>query len=112
LLLLRLGATLNTSLWRARKLAVTGPFVFSGQVTVRHLRGDHMLGTPAAALRVGVSPATIRSWRHRGWLATQGLDERGRPLHTEEALRAAERRVRENGLKASGIDPRRLRRAA
>jgi hypothetical protein len=61
---------------------------------------------------MGVSAATIRSWRHRGWLATQGLDERGHPLHTVEALRAAERRVRENGISKSGIDPRQLRRAA
>ncbi len=38
-----------------------------------------------------------------------GNYERGYPLHTREAIRAAERRVRENGLAASGIDPRRLR---
>ncbi len=72
-------------------------------------RGDGLLTTPEAARLVGVSPATIRSWRQRGWLVPQGLDERYRPLHTREAVRAAERRVRENGLGTSGIDPRLLR---
>lgn len=76
---------------------------------MRLCRGDGMLGTPDAARLVGVSPATIRSWRNRGHLVPQGYDERNRPLHTPEAVRAAERRVRENGLQATGIDPRRLR---
>lgn len=61
---------------------------------------------------IGVRPETIRQWRRRGWLVTQGLDERGYPLHTPEAVRAAERGVRENGTRASGIDPRVLRRFA
>jgi hypothetical protein len=52
---------------------------------------------------------TIYSWRKRGHLVAQGLDERGYPLHTREAVRAAEKRVRENGLQSSGIDPRQLR---
>jgi hypothetical protein len=39
----------------------------------------------------------------------QGLDERGNPLHTPEALRAAEKLVREHGIEASGVDPRKLR---
>lgn len=72
-------------------------------------RGDGLLSTPEAARLVRVAPATIRSWRKRGLLEPQGLDERGWPLHTAEAVRAAERRVRENGLRTSGIDPRRLR---
>jgi DNA-binding transcriptional MerR regulator len=72
-------------------------------------RSDGMLTTADCAKRVKVSAATIRSWRNRGWLATQGLDERGHPLHTPEALSAAERRVRDNGIQASGIDPRQLR---
>lgn len=75
-------------------------------------RGDGFLNTAESGRLVGVKPATIRSWRNRGYLAAQGLDERGRPLHTREAVRAAERLVRDNGLKASGIDPRLLRRAA
>jgi uncharacterized protein YjcR len=68
-----------------------------------------MLSTNESALMLGVSPATIRSWRNRGWLAAQGLDERNRPMHTIEALRAAEKLVRSNGLATSGIDPRRQR---
>ena len=73
-------------------------------------RGDGYLTTPEAARTVRVSPATIRKWRSRGWLQPQGLDERGRPLHTREAVIAAEKQVTENGLKTSGINPRQLRR--
>ena len=75
-------------------------------------RGDGYLSTADAARLIGVQPATIRSWRNRGYLVAQGLDERNRPLHTPEAVRAAERLVRENGIQASGIDPRQLRNRA
>lgn len=75
-------------------------------------RPDGYLTTPELARLLGVSPSTVRSWRKRGWLARQGIDERGRPLHTAEAGRAAERLVRQHGLGASGIDPRLLRKAA
>ena len=72
-------------------------------------RGDGFLTTAESAHLVGVKPVTIRRWRMLGYIVAQGLDERGYPLHSREAVRAAERRVRENGLAASGIDPRRLR---
>lgn len=72
-------------------------------------RTDGFLTTGEAAQLAGVRPVTIRQWRSRGWLAPQGLDERGRPLHTREAVRAAERLVRSHGLAASGVDPRFLR---
>lgn len=75
-------------------------------------RGDGFYPTPEAAKLLGVKPSLIRKWRQRGWLGTQGLDERGRPMHTREALVAADKLVRENGLKTSGIDPRRLRHPA
>jgi hypothetical protein len=87
----------------------SGASLFPGVVVMRPARGDGYLSTPEAARLVGVKPVTIRQWRNRGWLVAQGLDERGYPLHSREAVRAAERRVRENGLAASGIDPRRLR---
>jgi len=79
---------------------------------MRPARGDGFLTTAEAARLVGVKPVTIRRWRHLGYLLAQGLDEHGYPLHSRTAVRAAERRVRENGLQASGIDPRQLRRAA
>jgi DNA-binding transcriptional MerR regulator len=79
---------------------------------MRPTRGDGFLTTAEAGRLVGVQPVTIRRWRMLGYLAAQGLSERGYPLHTREAVREAERRVRENGLQASGIDPRQLRRAA
>lgn len=72
-------------------------------------RGDGLLSTRESARLVGVSPATIRQWRKRGWLAAQGYDERGYPLHTREAVRAADRLVRDNGIEMSRIDPRLLR---
>jgi DNA-binding transcriptional MerR regulator len=71
-----------------------------------------MLSTAESAKLVGVQPVTIRRWRMLNYLVPQGLDERGYPLHSREAVRAAEKLVRDNGLQASGIDPRRLRRAA
>lgn len=76
---------------------------------MRPCRGDGLLKTAEAAELVGVEPVTIRRWRMLGYLVAQGFDERGYPLHSREAVRAAERLVRENGLRVSGIDPRQLR---
>jgi transposase-like protein len=84
-------------------------FSFPGRVIVHLTRADGYLTTAEAARLVRVRPVTIRQWRRRGWLTTQGLDEQNRPLHSPEAVRAAERTVRANGLGASGIDPRQLR---
>jgi hypothetical protein len=72
-------------------------------------RPDGYLTTREAARLAGVRPVTIRQWRKRGWLAPQGLDEHGWPLHTPEAVRAAEALVRANGIAASRTDPRQLR---
>jgi len=83
-----------------------------GAVMMSPRRADGYLTTAEAAALAGVSVNTIYTWRNRGHLVAQGLDERGRPLHTREAVRAAEQRVRQNGLAASGIDPRQLRRPA
>lgn len=68
-----------------------------------------MLSTAEAARLVGVRPVTIRQWRRLGWLAPQGLDERGYPLHEAEAVREAERQVRANAIKKGRFDPRRTR---
>lgn len=73
-------------------------------------RPDGYYTTAESARLAGVRPVTIRQWRKRGWLAAQGLDERGWPLHTADAVRAAEQLVRAHGIAASGVDPRRLRR--
>ena len=83
--------------------------MFNGAVTVVPTRDDGMLTTVQSAKMLGVSPATIRSWRNRGHLRAQGLDERGRPLHAPEALRTAERLVTANGIARSGTSPRQLR---
>ena len=84
-------------------------FSVCGAVVMRPRRGDGLLTTSEAARLVGVSVNTIYSWRNRGHLASQGLDERGYPLHTREAVRAAEKLVRGNGIEKTGIDPRQLR---
>lgn len=89
-----------------------GGLAFPGRVIMHPAHPSGMLSTPESARRIGVTPATIRKWRQRGWLKRQGLDERGRPLHTVEALKAAEELVRRHGIEASGIDPRRLRTGA
>ena len=83
-----------------------------GAVVMHPRRGDGLLTTAEAARLAGVSVNTIYTWRNRGHLVAQGLDERGYPLHTREAVRAAERLVRQNGIEKTGIDPRQLRQRA
>lgn len=68
-----------------------------------------LLTTRESAALAGVSPVTIRAWRRLGYLAVQGLDERGYPMHAAEAVRAAEKLVTSHGIEASGISPRLLR---
>jgi len=77
-------------------------------------RPDGFLTTPEAAAAVGVQPVTIRKWRRKGYLAPQGLDERGYPLHTREAVQEAEKLVQKQGLDATKgtVDPRKMRKAA
>ena len=79
---------------------------------MRPTRGDGLLTTAQAAKRVGVDPGTIRKWKERGHISPDGLDERGRALYRPQTVTAAERKVRENGLRASGVDPRRTRKSA
>lgn len=80
-------------------------------MTLLITRGDGYVTTAQAAQMVHVSPATIRSWVLRGHLAKRGLDEHGHALYAPDDVAAAEKRVRDNGLRTSGIDPRRQRRA-
>lgn len=80
---------------------------------VRMARPAHWSGlytTAEAAVLLGVAEVTVRQWRYKRWLQPQGLDERGRPLHSAAALRAAEQTAREGGSRsASRADPRRIR---
>ena len=50
-----------------------------------------LLTGPQAADLCGVSPATIRSWKKRGLIAPDGLDERGRPLYRQLTIALAEK---------------------
>lgn len=75
-------------------------------------RGDGLVSTVQAAQMVRIKSATIRKWVQRGHLQPRGLDERGHPLYHPDDVAAAEKRVRDNGLRTSGVDPRTLRRAA
>lgn len=43
---------------------------------------DPLADGPALAKFFGVSPATIRSWVHRGQLERRGTDGRGRNLYS------------------------------
>jgi hypothetical protein len=63
---------------------------------------DELLTGPQAAELCGVRPATVRSWRHRGLLAPDGLDERGRPLYTQLAIARAEKATRAKAGRAIG----------
>ena len=92
-----------------RRLERPGHYVFPGWVSMIPAHPSGMLSTAEAARLIGVKPVTIRQWRNRGWLAKQGLDEHRYPLHTVEAVLAADRLVREHGIELSGIDPRQLR---
>ena len=83
-----------------------------GQVAMLPAHPSGLMSTVESAAFAGVKPVTIRQWRRRGWLAPQGLDERGYPMHSREAVRTAEQLVRENGLGTSGIDPRQQRKRA
>lgn len=98
----------NSYLHTLPSLPAGGVSFYAGAV-VALPRPDGFLTTREAAALVGVKPPTIRAWRASGLLAAQGLDERGFPLHTAEAVRAAERKARENGRERGGYDPRRLR---
>lgn len=96
----------KTLMPRARSRS--GAFRVPG-VIMRPGRGDGLLTTAETGRMLGVTPATVRKWKQRGWIAPAGLDERGRPLYARQVARQAEREVRERGIAASGIDPRTLR---
>lgn len=46
---------------------------------------DPLADGPALAKFFGVSPATVRSWVHRGQLERRGTDKRGRNLYSVAA---------------------------
>lgn len=69
-----------------------------------------LFSTREAAVLAGVKAPTIRAWRAAGILAPQGLDERGYPLHSAQAVREAEKQARANAMaSACHFDPRRTR---
>ncbi len=86
---------------------VPGHCGFSGQVSMLITRGDGLVTTSQAATLARRSPGTIRCWVSRGHLKARGLSERGHPLYHPDDVAAAEKTVRENGLRTSGVDPRR-----
>lgn len=81
-----------------------------GRVSMLITRGDGLVSGQQAAQIAGVSYSTWRSWVFRGHVRACGLDERGYRLYHPDDAAAAEKRVRDNGLRTSGVDPRTLRR--
>lgn len=92
-------------------LSAAGPSLSRERVSllVQPAHWSGLYNTAESALLLGVKATTIRQWRFKRLLLPQGLDEKNRPLHTAEALREAEALVRQNGIEASGIDPRQTR---
>jgi hypothetical protein len=51
-------------------------------MTTTAAKYDPLADGPALARFFSVSPATVRSWVHRGRLQRRGCDERGRNLYS------------------------------
>ncbi|MGW4030764.1 MerR family transcriptional regulator [Streptomyces sp. NPDC004838] len=58
-----------------------------------------LLSAGAAA----ITPATIRSWTHRGHLTRHSRDPHGRPLYDHDDLAHAEHTTRARALRLVGI---------
>ena len=50
-----------------------------------------------------VTPATIRSWAHRGHLEAAGLDEHGHPVYARADIARAEQATRARALRLVGL---------
>lgn len=50
-----------------------------------------------------VTPATIRSWAHRGHLEAKGIDEQGHPVYARTDIARAEQVTRARALRLVGI---------
>lgn len=72
-------------------------------------RGDGYVTTAQLAAFLGVDPHLIRQWKRRGHIKPRGLDEHGHLLWDPDDGARADKQVRDNGLRTSGIDPRALR---
>jgi len=59
---------------------------------------EELITTAEAASACGVSAVTIRQWKHRGWLAPSGLDQRNRPLYRMVDVLRCERDTRRRAL--------------
>jgi hypothetical protein len=118
------GVQRGSNINRRQHYCVLGSFGTQGVFAFRGAGGcavllSRLYGTAEAADLVGVSPATIRAWRRAPLdldhpegprlLEPQGLDERGNPVHSGRAVRAAEKIVHDRGIERGGYDPRRLR---
>lgn len=56
---------------------------------------EQMLTTTQVADLCGVDPVTVRSWKKRGIIVPDGLDERGRPLYRQLTAALAEAATRQ-----------------
>jgi hypothetical protein len=91
------------------RVSGSGAFRVYGQVIMIPADPSGLMTTRESAAFIGVQPPTIRAWRVAGLLDKQGLDAKGYPMHSREAVREAEKAVRKSALEKGGFDPRRTR---
>jgi hypothetical protein len=94
------------------RVSGSGAFRVYGQVIMIPADPSGLMTTRESAAFIGVKPPTIRAWRVAGLLDKQGLDAKGYPMHSREAVREAEKAVRKSALEKGGFDPRRTRASA
>lgn len=91
------------------ELPRAGAFVCPG-VTVVGPDGEEYWTTKEAAAAMDVAPATVASWRRRGYLQAVPGSPARRPLYRRQDVQAAEKQAYEAAMRTSGSPKRTSRR--